>query len=157
VSNNQRHIYPIPSRRPSPSMQHSTSIEDLSLDYMPTHNSTSSSSASLNANHNPQRNSNSSSNSNIPHLIATNAANVAARSTNQTSRTVRSHWVRYTSDNWRHISRTSKVMLIFSITSMIVQVCFSMPYSLCSVLLNSLSCIVHSDRRRPHHIKIPVL
>lgn len=102
-------------------MQHSTSIEDLSLDYIPTHNSTSSSSASLNAHHNPQRNSNSSSNSNIPHLIATNAANVAARSTNQTSRTVRSHWVRYTSDNWRHISRTSKLMLIFSITSVIVQ------------------------------------
>jgi hypothetical protein len=55
-------------------------------------------------------------------MIAANAANVATRSTNQTSRTVRSHWVRYTSDNWRHISRTSKLMLIFSITSVIVQV-----------------------------------
>lgn len=101
-------------------MQHSTSTEDLRLDFMPTNTSTSSSSsASFN---NPQRNSNSSSNSNIPHIIATNAANVAARSTNQTSRTVRSHWVRYTSDNWRHISRTSKFMLIFSITSVVVQV-----------------------------------
>ncbi|RUS28951.1 hypothetical protein BC938DRAFT_481243 [Jimgerdemannia flammicorona] len=61
----------------------------------------------------------------LPQILANAPASVGAaavRATAPTSRRVRRHWFGYTADNWRQISRTSKLLLLFSLVTTVLQI-----------------------------------
>jgi hypothetical protein len=55
-------------------------------------------------------------------LTPSNAVAITARTVNTTSRIVRWNWVNYLRDRWRTISRSSKLLLIFTLVLSIIQV-----------------------------------